>query len=247
MVRTWKNAWVMGLPRMVLRIVAVLLFAGITSAQNDPAVTDPEITREVEAMGKKIARKKALYFEGNVTITRFKPEQSTQKHAFITWFFKDGKRYKTYYEEPVGRLNAVWDGEHCYTWTEAPGEEPIGMSTEAPNWQIDADHLLSPSDYIIDGLYGYEGLLKHFVFSDRIERDTLRIYNLTPSDSNPLRARMPDNAIIRLIFDSETGLIEAVYNELPGKMRASFKVNEHRYEGSPAIILRKPGKIAFNQ
>lgn len=230
------------MPRMIFLIVAGLLSASVSWSETDPA-----ITREVEALGKMLTRKKALYFEGQVTINHQNQGGNAQQHSFITWFFKAGKRYKTYYEDPNGRLNAVWDGDQCYTWTESPGAKPVGESSDKPNWPIGPDHLLSPSDYIIDGLYGYKGLLKHFDFNERQEQDNLRIFELTPTDNHPLKANMPDDAVIRLIFDAETGLIHAVYNEIPGKIRASFKVNKHGFKGTPAIILRKPGKIAFNE
>ena len=92
--------------RMIFLIVAGLLSASVSWSETDPA-----ITREVEALGKMLTRKKALYFEGQVTINHQNQVGYAQQHSFITWFFKAGKRYKTYYEDPKGRLSAGWDGD----------------------------------------------------------------------------------------------------------------------------------------
>jgi hypothetical protein len=232
-------------PRKIVETIYLLALTALLAGTVHAVPTDPEISKEITDLGKLLAKEDRIYFEGKVFINRTKPEAVKESHSFSTWFFEQGKRYKTFYDDGKVQHNSVWDGETCMTWHSENGKSTIGTKTSEPSWDINPSSMITPSDYILDGLNGYQGLLKMFEFSNRQERAHIRIFDIHPSDAHAQKGQIPEDAVMRLLFDSRTGLIVAIYQELPGKMIGSTKVLNHWFTGESADVLRAPVNVNF--
>ena len=230
--------------RLLYRLLVSALLLALTAGSNVLA-TDAGIASEIRTFGSLLDGKDRIYFEGKVMLNQLKPSPKKEQHSFNTWYFSDRNRYKTYYEDGTLEINSVWDGKACHTWRSENKSPAKGTKTKKPEWQIGADHLNTPSDYVLDGLNGYKGLLANFDFSNRQEKGPIRIFDVRPNAKNPMAAGYPDNAIMRILFDSNNGMIIATYQELPGKMTASVKIVNHWFEGDPAVVLRTPINVNF--
>jgi len=207
--------------------------------------TDAAIEREIEGFGALVSDNDRVYFEGQVLLAHDKPAASRENHTFSTWYFRSGKKYKTFYDDGDMGHHSVWDGSTCYSWRSAKNEPSKGEKTTSPTWRIGSEEMNSPSDYVLDALNGYQGLLKMFEFSNATSKAHVRIFDVRPRSNHPMSEGYPDDAIMRILFDSKTGMIAATYQELPGKMKASFKVLNHWFNGDPAVVLRPPINVDF--
>ena len=230
----------------ICKICLTSLFMALSIGLSQPALaTEPGIAKEIKSFGALLAKEDRVYFEGTVQITYQKPAAKKEQHTFSTWYFTQGKKYKTFYENGESQQNSVWDGSHCFTWMSKGDEKSKGYKATKPEWHIGADHMQTPSDFVLDGLNGYRGLLNMFDFSNPQDKGPLRIFDTKPSAANSLKDEIPDNAIMRILFDRETGMIVATYQEIPERMSASFKVVNHWFDGDPAIVLRTPVNVDF--